>query len=185
MVDRGAMTPNISIHAPTGGATSLLPDSEPGLPISIHAPTGGATTTMEDVISLLTISIHAPTGGATMVVDLFSASQAFQSTLPRGERHVKGKYIDVDDLFQSTLPRGERREPRSPAHHQYRISIHAPTGGATGAVRLSRWCSGQRYFNPRSHGGSDTPVLSGGVPGKDISIHAPTGGATAKVTKFK
>ena len=43
MVDRGAMTPNISIHAPTGGATDCMRRNPVRSEISIHAPTGGAT----------------------------------------------------------------------------------------------------------------------------------------------
>ena len=56
----------------------------------------------------------------------------FQSTLPRGERHLYGTLKLSDFGFQSTLPRGERlimcNDYRKVG---YRISIHAPTRGAT------------------------------------------------------
>ena len=39
----------------------------------------------------------------------------------------------------------------------------------------------QRYFNPRSHEGSDTSLFFKGIA-KHISIHAPTKGATRKLS---
>ena len=91
----------------------------------------------------------------------------------------------------------------------FRISIHAPTKGATS----SSFHSGIRflYFNPRSHEGSDIyagasmtslPIFQSTLPRRErlqivllfriphcISIHAPTKGATSfsdvDGTKFK
>ena len=104
----------------------------------------------------------------------------FQSTLPRGERPDRqgwfrvwltnfnprshegsdsGDYVAscLAYKFQSTLPRGERRYILY-SLSKYRISIHAPTRGAT---LLSQLCGPmQQNFNPRSHEGSDT-VLQG------------------------
>ena len=57
---------NISIHAPTWGATRHL--CQPitlALSISIHAPTWGATYTPKVERPIGEISIHAPTWGAT------------------------------------------------------------------------------------------------------------------------
>ena len=56
--------------------------------------------------------------------------------------------------FQSTLPRGERRPHAQTKAQIARVSIHAPTGGATRRVVHN----GKRRggFNPRSHGGSDS-----------------------------
>ena len=58
------------------------------------------------------------------------------------------------------------------------ISIHAPTRGATGGVLYVNCVT--RYFNPRSHKGSDHKLRTKffSMP---ISIHAPTRGATALV----
>ena len=64
-------------------------------------------------------------------------------------------------IFQSTLPRGERLIQLDFFLLLQRISIHAPTGGATDCLSVFS----DLFFS--------------------ISIHAPTGGATAKVTKFK
>ena len=77
------------------------------------------------------ISIHAPTRGATIRLIGQQEAQQFQSTLPRGERL---HHLEVCSL-------------------QHLISIHAPTRGATNwtpSLILS-----MKYFNPRSHEGSD------------------------------
>ena len=61
-------------------------------------------------------------------------------------------------------------------HRRYHyISIHAPTRGATLQSTYIP-CVG-RYFNPRSHEGSDGYPRSYSF-GRGISIHAPTRGAT-------
>ena len=77
------------------------------------------------------ISTHAPTRGATEIVYKRRMGNTFQPTLPRGER------------------RGSDQHAGLPAH----ISTHAPTRGATTHSPKHRWCT--RYFNPRSHAGSD------------------------------
>ena len=57
---------HISIHAPTRGATCIIPQTSVRLNISIHAPTRGATIKDAVVIAFCAnISIHAPTRGAT------------------------------------------------------------------------------------------------------------------------
>ena len=122
---------NVSIHAPTKGATSsdsrrrsptgsFNPRSHEGsdgvaapatlIPgVSIHAPTKGATTLTFSNGKHRLVSIHAPTKGATR---------------RRWKRHTRKRW------FQSTLPRRERR-------------IILP--------RTDMCIS----FNPRSHEGSD------------------------------
>ena len=54
--------------------------------ISIHAPTRGATFIRDCEKAIGKISIHAPTRGATMLVMFDDCGLVFQSTLPRGER---------------------------------------------------------------------------------------------------
>ena len=100
--------------------------------------------------------------------------------------------------FQSTLPRGERRLPDVCSDQMEKISIHAPTRGATlssNAIKVLR-----QNFNPRSHEGSDSSAAASSdsfslfqstLPRGErlrvgwarechivISIHAPTRGAT-------
>ena len=142
----------------------------------------------------------------------------FQSTLPREERQsfsATAYYLcnfnprshersDGSNLtvclnciqFQSTLPREERRNIIYTLWID-RISIHAPTRGATeqriylditistisihaptrGATKPKEIYDGIPHFNPRSHERSDGGL---NIPGRhlNISIHAPTRGAT-------
>ena len=56
---------DISIHAPTRGATETSVIFDTGTKISIHAPTRGATHDRHVTLWDLGISIHAPTRGAT------------------------------------------------------------------------------------------------------------------------
>ena len=79
---------------------------------------------------------------------------------------------------------------------QTKVSIHAPTGGAT--AWLVRYNDGSQFqftrprgarrgvrtiwtrtpcFNSRAHGGRDR-IFRQGAPERGVSIHAPTGGAT-------
>ena len=83
----------ISIHAPTNGAT----DSEHTLifnnSISIHAPTNGATSSIVCNTNVSRISIHAPTNGATIMCYPMYQTRLFQSTLRRTERR-EARYIE-------------------------------------------------------------------------------------------
>ena len=56
-----------------------------------------------------------------------------------------------------------------------RVSIHAPTGGAT--RQGLREDARDARFNSRAHGGRDRDERVVGVR-LEVSIHAPTGGAT-------
>ena len=75
-----------------------------GLPsnISIHAPTRGATLRDYQKTCLRHISIHAPTRGATMSIQDFLDTLGFQSTLPQGERQQF--YTKFHICFISFLP---------------------------------------------------------------------------------
>ena len=77
----------------------------------------------------------------------------FQSTLPRGERRLQIWVMKCSLRFQSTLPRGERQYFHFCSKMLKKISIHAPTRGATTFPGTFR--STYNYFNPRSHEGSD------------------------------
>ena len=122
------------------------------LNISIHAPTRGATVFRRAERNSCRISIHAPTRGATNNGRLCGAFYVFQSTLPREERREAYIGMPIVMQFQSTLPREERPislnvswyfknfNPRSHersditiyiSSKRISISIHAPTRGAT------------------------------------------------------
>ena len=55
----------VSIHAPTWGATAVHPGGEVVVGVSIHAPTWGATIQRWERMGTIPVSIHAPTWGAT------------------------------------------------------------------------------------------------------------------------
>ena len=105
--------------------------------ISIHAPTRGATFYLQQIHCHGAISIHAPTRGATMTTSVNGKLNQFQSTLPRGERHFFHCFSNNRLKFQSTLPRGERRSASVCVLRSIIISIHAPTRGATENVGLT------------------------------------------------
>ena len=81
---------NISIHAPTRGATGTPVTGVKGAKISIHAPTRGATALSFVLFRRHFISIHAPTRGATRKTSKTALIYQFQSTLPREERPEPG-----------------------------------------------------------------------------------------------
>ena len=170
-------TPVISIHAPTRGATyngakyfihcaDFNPRSHEGsdkaiscknkrkCKISIHAPTRGATDINLSGIVATEISIHAPTRGATSCADKHSACSFYFN--PRSHEGSDQTALIIARerwIFQSTLPRGERQYFHFCSKMLKKISIHAPTRGATTFPGTFR--STYNYFNPRSHEGSD------------------------------
>ena len=98
----------VSIHAPTGGATCVANNGTNPIIVSIHAPTGGATNMLYYVLSSGNVSIHAPTGGATLTTAKSPTRRPFQFTRPRGARRMYGwKHPDFG-MFQFTRPRGAR-----------------------------------------------------------------------------
>ena len=98
--------------------------------ISIHAPTWGATALLSELNPAYRISIHAPTWGATLDIDIAKKSIGFQSTHPRGVRPRRSarlmpiKYFNPRTHVGCDQVFGERP-------HNFGISIHAPTWGAT------------------------------------------------------
>ena len=177
-------------------------------------------TLFYEFVILLEVSIHAPTGGATSSAIAAETTRAkFQFTRPRGARLNFAMASVPADTFQFTRPRGARPSRRratqarrgfnSRAHGgrdalgiradlRRRVSIHAPTGGATRRDAPLRWIF---CFNSRAHGGRDSSAprttttkesfnsrAHGGRDGvyplpanlQPVSIHAPTGGATSR-----
>ena len=77
------------------------------------------------------ISIHAPTRGATLSASVLSYSLIFQSTLPREERRPHHSPLLSSGLYFN--PRSHERSDEI-CHSLaivHKISIHAPTRGAT------------------------------------------------------
>ena len=139
------------------GSDRVAMTENEAIEISIHAPTRGATWVSLVPISFLLFQSTLPRGERRYMNSLRQRSKEFQSTLPRGERRII-PYDPLDgNTFQSTLPRGERLLPSTismmtlnfnPRSHEGsdtahqsllsflgRISIHAPTRGATSCAR--------------------------------------------------
>ena len=100
--------------------------------------------------------------------------------------------------FQSTHPRGVRQSRVRHLLWDSKVSIHAPTRGATAESRYNfihdngfnprthEGCDSRskvaspshRCFNPRTHEGCDAAFVLYYARGLQVSIHAPTRGAT-------
>jgi hypothetical protein len=137
----------VSIHAPTRGATKVVMLSVVGSLVSIHAPTRGATDVRRIDPFAYWVSIHAPTRGATSATAYLLPTQ-FQSTPPRGGRLYT--VLPCTVMFQSTPPRGGRRH-------------------ASDTISVAQW------FNPRPPRGA-TSSMPPASPAWRVSIHAPTRG---------
>ena len=105
-------------------------------------------------VDVLAISIHAPTRGATFLYYCTNASTSDFN--PRSYKRSDTKYLPTNSAtlpFQSTLLQEERPLKFPPTIADVKISIHAPTRGAT-LVQLPIY-NGYKNFNPRSYKRSD------------------------------
>ena len=89
-----AMFEDISIHAPTGGATRETYSRCGTGGFQSTLPRGERHTSIPVPTALNRISIHAPTGGATIHSNKYWIHEMFQSTLPRGERQQKSPNLN-------------------------------------------------------------------------------------------
>ena len=144
----------VSIHAPTRGATwdKFIANLKPS--VSIHAPTRGATLSTSPTPSNLIVSIHAPTRGATLALARISLRKCcFNPRTHTGcDLQAVIEFLE-NHKFQSTHPHGVRPAHSVLRYSSGRVSIHAPTRGATHIFTKANISS-------------------------EVSIHAPTRGAT-------
>ena len=104
ILETGRFNPRSHMGSDVSRLVLVNPDAE----VSIHAPTWGATDMQDDIDRFNEVSIHAPTWGATELGTYNAFNQVFQSTLPHGERPPAAPYYRMLRAFQSTLPHGER-----------------------------------------------------------------------------
>ena len=107
--------------------------------VSIHAPTWGATFYSRLDYQNLIVSIHAPTWGATGNADgKCGVRILFQSTLPHGERLARALLTSSLQGFNPRSHMGSDCRLWS-STICFGVSIHAPTWGATwrNVTRLS------------------------------------------------
>ena len=167
--------------------------------ISIHAPTRGATSsTCYSTTDHINFNPRSHERSDANRVIVFFNSILFQSTLPREERLIRLWHWHRDGRFQSTLPREERHvclnvwplkndfNPRSHERSDKRLrssgvmsfNFNPRSHERSDPLPLCQ-CRSRMNFNPRSHERSDLILVY--VNTKiSISIHAPTRGATIK-----
>ena len=184
----------VSIHAPTQGAT-LMTNSRlcTGMFQSTHPRRVRRRSASLSDCSCV-VSIHAPTQGATEQIQDEVRLFLFQSTHPRRVRRMVAQ-VTLAQWFQSTHPRrvrltaefqrlvGRGFNPRTHAGcddaggqvlAEERVSIHAPTQGATQLQATSVFSVTFQSTHPRR------VRLDSGMRLRlvGVSIHAPTQGAT-------
>ena len=145
------------------------------LRVSIHAPTGGATGPCGTRAACRGRFNSRAHGGRDRNLPVRLALRVFQFTRPRGARRKNAASQGVKQRFQFTRPRGARPIPRAD-RERARVSIHAPTGGAT--VRPARSTVYLRTFQFTRPRGARRDHAAFAVDAL-VSIHAPTGGATS------
>ena len=126
----------------------------------------------------VTYSGFNPRSHAGSDIDAYDAAQsdtAFQSTLPRRERHNTAVSTARSMGFNPRSHAGSDAEQYRRCCWIARVSIHAPTQGATTKRQSDLYVHGS--FNPRSHAGSDAVTELKNLS-NIVSIHAPTQGAT-------
>ena len=99
----------VSIHAPTQGATAVIPAMEVQGKVSIHAPTQGATLYICRYMQIRVVSIHAPTQGATIFLSLKTCKFKVSIHAPTQGATPAGAEGFCFTWFQSTHPRRVRQ----------------------------------------------------------------------------
>ena len=128
---QGTTKAKVSIHAPTRGATRLSRRYQGYGTVSIHAPTRGATCRSRGVCMPDKVSIHAPTRGATSCPSRHCLFLLFQSTPPRGGRLMGSGVAWLFHRFNPRPHAGGDLETLAQGTTKAKVSIHAPTRGAT------------------------------------------------------
>ena len=124
------------------------------------------------------VSIHAPTWGATTDVIINSTKEWFQSTRPRGARPSTASLRCRTTSFNPRAHVG--RDPfYKPLQLFKRVSIHAPTWGATHQALVTAVLSAVSIHAPTWGATPSAIFLPASLP---VSIHAPTWGATLRET---
>ena len=106
----------------------------------------------------------------------------FQSTLPQGERHTSGHVKPIKFRISIHAPTRGATCCRCEDAALCQISIHAPTRGATD--RLVRAAIESLNFNPRSHKGSDAVKCLADIWEQTFQSTLPQGERQQFYTKF-
>ena len=144
--------------------------------VSIHAPTRGATsmTGTDSTISCFNPRAHA--GRDRYSVYLMSVKSAFQSTRPRGARHMLITICQCVKKFQSTRPRGARRM-KNIRRKLKNICFNPRAHAGRDKTISSSYATFRMFQSTRPRGARHGHDPHEAVPWP-VSIHAPTRGAT-------
>ena len=123
---------NVSIHAPSRGATPSPNNKHNTINVSIHAPSRGATGPPTVIINhTVGFNPRTLTGCDDGIIFFRGKVDSFQSTHPHGVRPVSTSDVLMPWKFQSTHPHGVRLCSIIGTIRLKNVSIHAPSRGAT------------------------------------------------------
>ena len=189
----------VSIHAPTGGATSPSSLHSASLVFQSTRPRGARLHLFRILLKILRgfnprahggrdlrllglclaageVSIHAPTGGATArSAPSWRSGCSFNPRAHGGRDQILLLRDTITAGFNPRAHGGRDRGTQARAGGDDRVSIHAPTGGATVALygSIKEW----EFQSTRPRGARRRPRRPHRLY-EQVSIHAPTGGAT-------
>ena len=143
---------DVSIHAPTGGATWANPRRKTRTWFQFTRPRGARPHAFHPHAGpAQCFNSRAHGGRDACRMGAHEHCVCFNSRAHGGrDPHTIGKW--GWHKFQFTRPRGARRGAKG-RFSATTVSIHAPTGGATHRARAPMPCAGR--FNSRAHGGRD------------------------------
>ena len=174
--DHALRLPEVSIHAPTGGATAgnSAPKIRPKCQFT--RPRGARQKDRSAGIIHKRFQFTRPRGARQTPLQTLTGCSQFQFTRPRGARHAQQQCSPPDRSFNSRAHGGRDRTIPPARFRPDTFQFTRPRGARRG--RRTRARCPWRCFNSRAHGGRDGV---GSLPELLIfvSIHAPTGGATS------
>ena len=166
----------VSIHAPTRGATSPRFTRHGRPSFQSTRPHGARPSDRMLALSQYKFQSTRPHGARLQRTENLYQYQKFQSTRPHGARlYVHGEYIFYTG-FQSTRPHGARRGCASGAWRLHScFNPRARTGRDSCPDRSYPSCAG--FQSTRPHGARHAQPAPH-LQGNSVSIHAPARGAT-------
>ena len=167
----------VSIHAPTGGATRAVPLAGPNVRCFNSRAHGGRDNRLRAPHARHCVSIHAPTGGATESTAITHPPMSFNSRAHGGRDKEYLCEMWYKDGFNSRAHGG--RDFRTADDSNVQISFNSRAHGGRDLVCRIDF-AGDMFQFTRPRGARPLAVVDR-VLLDFVSIHAPTGGATFPV----
>ena len=140
--------------------------------ISIHAPTRGATDIGRPKLPTASFQSTRPHGARRFLPDLHIVHSTFQSTRPHGARHCSLTSTVLPAHFNPRAHRGRDPLHSPPAAIAANFNPRAHTGRDAGAAVFA---GAVVYFNPRAHTGRDQDGADQDTRANDFNPRAHTG----------